>query len=187
MVEQNNQKPDSKNYVNNSVINALLEAIFDILDYNGKSSILTLSGRLDLLKEKLPQGTSKSSEFLKIINSMRTLLEFSSKILFEIGKKFSIYLDPYGSSILEFIEILNNSFVDPSFNLQKNSKNNLSLSIVTQNNNTDLLTDPWLRYFYEGIFLEGVRKAIGGKVQIEFVECDKFSCSFNIETEYNYD
>ena len=137
----------SEYIVDNAVINALLEAILDILDKDGKRSILKFAGREDLLTEKLPPGTSSREEFIKILEAMRVLLEFSSQILFEIGRKFSVYLDPFGSSIKDFIIILNKSFISPQFHIKFASDRELDISIQLLEGKSKLLTDTWIGYF----------------------------------------
>jgi predicted hydrocarbon binding protein len=98
--------------VKNSIINALLEAIFDILDADGKSSIINYA-KLQYMKEKLPSnGETPYEDFIKLINAMNFLLAYSTKVLYEIGRKFAFYLSPFGTKLVEFFEQINGSLID---------------------------------------------------------------------------
>ncbi len=86
--------------VQNIVINALLESFYDILDRDGKNSILRAAGRADLTEARLnPQDFSDYKTFQQIIDAMNDLLQFSEFIAYEIGRKFAIYSDPSGTGI----------------------------------------------------------------------------------------
>ncbi len=86
--------------VQNIVINALLESFYDILDRDGKNSILRAAGRSDLIDANLnPQEFSDYKLFEEIIDAMNDLLQCSEFISYEIGRKFAIYSDPSGTGI----------------------------------------------------------------------------------------
>ena len=73
------------------------KAFYDVLDLDGKRSILAAAGLETLMENKLPPDEFSSSSLLnKLLFSMRNLLQFSDRVLFEIGRKFSIYFDPWG-------------------------------------------------------------------------------------------
>jgi len=64
-----------KNGISNSVINALLEAFYDILDLDGKRSILCLAGLPQLMEAKLnSSGNSDWVIFEKLLDAMRNSL-----------------------------------------------------------------------------------------------------------------
>ncbi len=86
--------------VQNIVVNALLESFYDILDRDGKNSILKAAGRADLIDAHLnPQDFIDYQAFLQIIDAMNDLLQFSEFVAYEIGRKFAIYSDPSGTGI----------------------------------------------------------------------------------------
>lgn len=91
---------DSAPRVQNVVINALLESFYDILDRDGKGSILRAAGLPELMDAHLdPKEFTDFRVFRKIIDAMNMLLQFSEFIAYEIGRKFAIYLDPTGTGI----------------------------------------------------------------------------------------
>jgi len=93
--------------VQNIVINALLESFYDILDRDGKLSILRAAGHSELMDAHLdPQDFSDYRTFQRIIDSMNDLLQFSESIAYEIGRKFAIYSDPSGTGIETLIKRL---------------------------------------------------------------------------------
>lgn len=98
--------------VKNSIINALVEAIFDILDADGKNSILNYA-KLQHLKEKLPSdGETSYKDFITLINAMNFLLAYSNTVLYEIGRKFAFYLSPFGTKLMEFFEQVQSYLID---------------------------------------------------------------------------
>ncbi len=103
---------DYKGFVKNKVVIALLQAYHDILDYDGMKSILREAEMMHIkdIGEKDPNDTLDFFSFKKIISAQNCLLYDSSKLLYEIGKKLSFYLFPFG---LKFEEIINeiNSYI----------------------------------------------------------------------------
>ncbi|TXT59790.1 MAG: hypothetical protein BAJALOKI2v1_170044 [Promethearchaeota archaeon] len=98
-----------KGTVKNRVVTALLQAYLDVLDYDGMKSILNEAEMLHL-KDKRdvdPNQTMDFFSFKKIIAAQNCLLYYSTDLLFEIGKKFSFYLFPYGKSFEDSIEEIN--------------------------------------------------------------------------------
>jgi len=95
--------------VQNIVINALLESLYDILDRDGKNSVLRAAHRPDLVDARLnPLEFSDYKTFLQIIDAMNDLLQFSELIAHEIGRKFAIYSDPSGTGIETLVQHLKN-------------------------------------------------------------------------------
>jgi predicted hydrocarbon binding protein len=93
--------------VQNIVVNALLESFYDILDRDGKNSILRAAGTPELMDTQLdPRGWTDYAVFAKIIDAMNLLLQFSEYIAYEIGRKFAIYSDPSGNGIHAIVENL---------------------------------------------------------------------------------
>ncbi len=100
---------DYKGEVNNKVLTALMQAYLDVLDYDGLKSILREAELLEL-KDIRDIDSSKFIDFFsfkKIISAQNCLLFGCYNLLFEIGKKFSFYLFPYGKNFEEVIKELN--------------------------------------------------------------------------------
>ena len=95
--------------VKNRVITALLQSYLDTLDYDGMKSILREAELLDLkdLRDVDPEGTIDFFSFKKIISAQNCLLYDSSQLLYEIGRKFSFYLYPFGKKFEEIIVDIN--------------------------------------------------------------------------------
>jgi predicted hydrocarbon binding protein len=95
--------------VKNRVITALLQSYLDTLDYDGMKSILREAELLDLkdLRDVDPDGTIDFFSFKKIITAQNCLLYDSSQLLYEIGRKFSFYLYPFGKKFEEIIVDIN--------------------------------------------------------------------------------
>lgn len=95
--------------VKNKVVTALLQSYLDNLDYDGMKSILKEAGLIHLkdMRDVDPNGTIDFFSFKKIIAAQNCLLFDSNKLLFEIGKKFSFYLFPFGKNFEEIISEIN--------------------------------------------------------------------------------
>ena len=104
---------DYKGEVKYKVITALLQAYHDILDYDGMRSILKEAEMLDLtnIKDENQDQMINFFSFKKIISAQNCLLYDSSRLLFEIGKKFSFYLYPYGKNFKEIVQDINNLII----------------------------------------------------------------------------
>ncbi|MHA1230614.1 MAG: V4R domain-containing protein [Candidatus Helarchaeota archaeon] len=97
-----------------NVFYALLTALNDIMGQDGKNSVLKYA-RLDqyinqcIPQNLTPQSTIDYNTFHALLESMFTLLGFgTSAILFEAGRKWLIYLMPFGLSLKEMIIKLEN-------------------------------------------------------------------------------
>jgi len=97
---------DYKGSVKNRVITALLQSYLDNLDYDGMKSILREAELLELkdIRDVDPDAYIDYFSFKKIISAQNCLLYDSSNLLYEIGRKFSFYLFPYGKKFEEIIE-----------------------------------------------------------------------------------
>jgi hypothetical protein len=170
--------------VQNAVINALLEALFDILDLDGKKSILMFAGLEQWIDQKLPtDGVTAWDDFLRLIGAMRMLLQYSDSILYEVGRKFSIYLDPFGSSVPDFLNHLNRSFVDLEITYEQPNNHEYLILMRWDGRDSDLFDDKWMQCFYQGLFTEGMRKAVGGNVKMELLDASNIMIKFRIYTE----
>jgi len=87
----------------------MIHAYQDLLDYDGMKSILREAGLLELLKVTSvdPNELIDFNILQKIINAHNFLLFGANELLKEIGRKFSLYLFPYGDNIENYINQLN--------------------------------------------------------------------------------
>ncbi|MFX1309065.1 MAG: hypothetical protein ACFE9M_04775 [Promethearchaeota archaeon] len=123
---------DYKGLVKNKVVVALLQAYHDILDYDGMKSILKEAGMMHIkdIRDKNPNDTLDFFSFKKIISAQNCLLYDSSDLLFEIGKKFSFYLFPFGKSFKEIIDDINSSIItDWEVKIIENYENKITISV----------------------------------------------------------
>ena len=104
---------DYKGEVKYKVITALLQAYHDILDYDGMKSILKEAEMLHLknIRDEDQNRNLDLFSFKKIIAAQNCLLYDSNMLLFEIGKKFSFYLFPYGKNFEEIISEINSIII----------------------------------------------------------------------------
>ena len=121
---------DYKGQVKNRVVTALFQAYLDVLDYDGLKSILKEAELLDLknYKEIDPDETLDFFSFKKIITAQNCLLYNCSDLLFEIGKKFSFYLFPFGKKFREVVEEINR-LIKTDWNIQILEKTKKSITV----------------------------------------------------------
>lgn len=121
---------DYKGRVKNKVVTALLQSYLDNLDYDGMKSILREAELLELkdYSEMDQNGFIDYFSFKKIISAQNCLLYDSSNLLFEIGKKFSFYLFPYGKDFEETIKEIT-ELIDTNWNVQIIEKNDNEFTI----------------------------------------------------------
>ena len=121
-----------KGFVKNKVLTALLQAYHDILDYDGMKSILKEAEMLHLknIREEDPNGSLDMFSFKKIISAQNCLLFDSNILLFEIGKKFSFYLFPFGKSFEDIISEINSSITaDWKVEIIKNDNSEIIIQV----------------------------------------------------------
>jgi hypothetical protein len=124
---------DYKGEVKYKVITALLQAYHDILDYDGMKSILKEAEMLHLknIRDKDQNQFLDFFSFKKIISAQNCLLYDSSMLLFEIGKKFSFYLFPYGKDFEEIISEIN-SIICTDWNVEIIDKSENLIVLLVQ-------------------------------------------------------
>ncbi|MFX0001184.1 MAG: hypothetical protein ACFE9Q_15300 [Candidatus Hodarchaeota archaeon] len=123
---------DYKGFVKNKVVIALLQAYYDILDYDGMKSILREAEMMHIkdIKDINPQDTLDYFSFKKIISAQNCLLYESTKLLYEIGKKFSFYLFPFGLKFEEIINEINTSIItDWNVEILSNNENIITIQV----------------------------------------------------------
>lgn len=95
-----------------NVFYALLTALNDIMGQDGKNSVLRYAKLDTYIEICAPQNISEEdtipySVFHSLLNSMFTLLGFgTSAILYEAGRKWLIYLSPFGLQLKDMIQKL---------------------------------------------------------------------------------
>ncbi len=121
---------DYKGQVKNRVVTALFQAYLDVLDYDGLKSILKEAELLELknTKEVDPDKTLDFFSFKKIITAQNCLLYNCNDLLFEIGKKFSFYLFPFGKKFEEVVEEIN-VLIKTDWNIQILEKTKKSITV----------------------------------------------------------
>jgi len=92
------------------VFSALLTALTDIMGKDGKNSVLRFAGLSEYLDKDVPPSTEDEIPYEKLgslLKSMNELLGHGTNaILFESGRKFAVYLSPFGYSLAEVIKKL---------------------------------------------------------------------------------
>ena len=122
-----------KGSVKNRVITALLQSYLDTLDYDGMKSILREAELLDLkdLRDVDPEGTIDFFSFKKIISAQNCLLYDSSQLLYEIGRKFSFYLYPFGKKFEDIIVDINH-LIETNWKVEISEKSEFKFVITVR-------------------------------------------------------
>jgi hypothetical protein len=166
---------DYKGEVNNKVLTALMQAYLDVLDYDGLKSILREAELLEL-KDIRVFDSNKFIDFFsfkKIISAQNCLLFGCYNLLFEIGKKFSFYLFPYGKDFEEVIEELNDliktnwrvAILDKNKNYMTNELENITLEIQ----NCIFCSEVGVPCnFIVGFFVHSLQKSLPSNREISF-------------------
>lgn len=116
------------------VVTALLQAYLDILDYDGMKSILKEAELLNLkdLRDVNPQETIEFSSFQNVIKGQNCLLYGCYRLLYEIGKKFSFYLFPFGKAFEEVVYELND-LIKTNWKVEVVEKKKNSITVEIEN------------------------------------------------------
>lgn len=92
------------------VFSALLTALKDIMGEDGKKSILRFAGLSQYIDKEIQPSLSESisfEDFSALLKSMNSLLGHGTHaILYESGRKFALYLSPFGISLEDIIKKL---------------------------------------------------------------------------------
>ncbi|NVM52971.1 MAG: hypothetical protein HWN66_04655 [Candidatus Helarchaeota archaeon] len=93
------------------VFSALLTALHEVMGRDGKNSVLRFAGLDEYINREIPPPSIHRSisfkTFKSLIISMHDLLGHGTDaILYESGRKFAIYLTPFGYSLREVVEKL---------------------------------------------------------------------------------
>ncbi|TXT60316.1 MAG: hypothetical protein BAJALOKI3v1_930009 [Promethearchaeota archaeon] len=125
---------DYKGNVRNKVVTALLQAYLDTLDYDGMKSILREAGLLELKDQRSIDQEQQIDffSFKKIISAQNCLLFECNDLLFEIGRKFSFYLFPFGKGFEESINEIT-ELIDTKWDVQILEQNAEHVTIHVRN------------------------------------------------------
>ena len=92
------------------VFSALLTALQDIMGEDGKKSVLRFAGLDEFINKEVPPSLDESisfETFKALLQSMHNLLGHGTNaILYESGRKFALYLSPFGISLEDIIKKL---------------------------------------------------------------------------------
>lgn len=93
------------------VFSALLTALHELMGRDGKNSVLRFAGLDEYVNQDIPPPSIEDSisfqTFKSLITSMNDLLGHGTDaILYESGRKFAIYLTPFGYSLSNVAEKL---------------------------------------------------------------------------------
>ena len=124
---------DYKGVVKNRVLTALLQAYLDVLDYDGLKSVLNEAGLIHLknYRDVDPNENLDFFSFKKIISAQNCLLYHSNDLLFEIGKKFSFYLFPFGKKFEEVVKEIN-ELIQTDWSVQIIEKNKKVITVKVE-------------------------------------------------------
>jgi len=177
--------------VKNSLINALLTAIFDEIDSDGKKSILEHAnlGYMNSIENLPANGFTPIEDFLKLLDSMNYLLIFSKSIMYEIGRKFSFYISPFGTQIGDLIEKIKTKLIDLQIELEYNTDDKILVTVKQcpfcrsiQKLNPAIVSRNFTCEFFRGFLFETVRKSANTDVSIKVEHSDQKNdiCKFKI-------
>jgi predicted hydrocarbon binding protein len=109
-----------KQEVKQVIFSALFDALDEIVGEDGRESILSYAGLKSYSNVRRPSllASFPRQDLIKLSNAMSRLLGFGTKaILKETGRKFAIYLAPYGYSLETLIEKLK-SWIDGDWDIK---------------------------------------------------------------------
>ncbi len=120
------------------VFSALLTALTDIMGEDGKKSILRFAGLSEYIQRETPLPSIDESvpfeTFKALLTSMNSLLGHGTNaILFESGRKFALYLSPFGISLENIIKKLED-WLGGDWSLQKDPKHPETVKVIIKNN-----------------------------------------------------
>jgi predicted hydrocarbon binding protein len=177
--------------VKNSLINALLTAIFDEIDSDGRNSILEHAnlGYMNIRENLPPNGFTPLEDFLKLVDSMNYLLIFSKSIMFEIGRKFAFYISPFGTEIGDLIEKIKTKLIDLQIKLEYDTDDKINVTVIEcpfcrtiQKLNTAIVSRNFTCEFFRGFLHETVKKSAHTDVSVKVEHSDQKNdvCKFII-------
>jgi hypothetical protein len=172
---------NQEHLVMNKVINALLHAYLDILDHDGMKSILNEANMPEIKRksEEDPENYVSFELLKKILTAQNILLFQSELLLYNIGKKFSFYLFPFGKSFEESINELTD-LIKTNWNVQILRHDHDSIEIKVENcvlynelNNTF--------HLFEGFLVRTLEKTLSTEQQVKYEVLNKEGKDFTVK------
>ncbi|TFF96212.1 MAG: hypothetical protein EU547_06675 [Promethearchaeota archaeon] len=171
--------------VMNKVIKALLDAYLDILDHDGMNSILKEANMLEI-REKSQQNPNRFVPFEffnRILTAQNLLLYQSDLLLYNIGKKFSFYLFPFGKSFEESINELTELIkTDWRIEILSSTHNSIEIKVencVLYNNFNNTI------HLFEGFLVRTLEKTLSTEQQVHYKVIDKHNKNFRVFLRIN--
>ena len=173
------------------VFSALLTALTDIMGEDGKKSILRFAGLSQYINKEISPSLEESisfEDFNALLKSMNSLLGHGTHaILYESGRKFAIYLSPFGISLENIIKKLED-WLGGEWSIFKDPKNPDTIHIKIKNNPISqgiTSADP-VCHIISGTLARFKEEATGEKYLVKEIACiakGDESCEFIIKPE----
>ncbi len=171
------------------VFSALLTALHEIMGRDGKNSVLRFAGLDEYVNKDIPAPSIEQvvsyDTFKALINSMQDLLGHGTDaILYESGRKFAIYLTPFGFSLQEVVEKLKN-WIGGIWTVQKDNNE----SIVKIKNNPvckGLISEKPSCHVISGALAKIKEESTGYHYLVQEITCESKGdeyCEFHIKKD----
>ncbi|HUX99182.1 MAG TPA: V4R domain-containing protein [Candidatus Deferrimicrobium sp.] len=167
------------------VFSALLTALNEVMGRDGKNSVLRFAGLEKYINQDIPPSLEESisfKTFRALIDSMNDLLGHGTDaILYESGRKFAIYLTPFGFSLKEVAEKLSNWIGGTWIVLEDNNK-----GVVQIKNNPvckGLVSDRPSCHVISGALAKIKEESTGKRYLVKEISCESKGdscCEFHI-------
>jgi len=173
------------------VFSALLTALTDIMGEDGKKSILRFAGLSQFINQEVSPSIDESvsfDTFKALLNSMNNLLGHGTNaILFESGRKFALYLSPFGISLEGIIKKLE-KWIGGEWKIWKDPKDPNILIVKIKNNPIcqGITSDAPVCHIISGTLARIQEEATGEKFYVREIKCSAKgddTCDFIIKPE----
>lgn len=171
------------------VFSALLTALHEIMGRDGKNSVLRFAGLDEYVNQEIPAPSIEQvvsfGTFKALIISMQDLLGHGTDaILYESGRKFAIYLTPFGYSLQEVVEKLS-SWIGGIWSVIQDNKD----SVVEIKNNPvckGIISEKPACHVIAGALAKIKEESTGARYFVKEVTCESKGddhCEFHIKRE----
>ncbi|NVM02407.1 MAG: hypothetical protein HWN67_08725 [Candidatus Helarchaeota archaeon] len=173
------------------VFSALLTALKDIMGEDGKKSILRFAGLSQYINKEVQPSLSESisfDEFSALLKSMNSLLGHGTHaILYESGRKFALYLSPFGISLKDIIKKLE-EWLGGEWSIQKDIDDPDVIHITVKNNpiSQGITSSNPVCHIISGTLARFKEEATGEKFLVKEIMCIAMgneTCEFIIKPE----
>ncbi len=173
------------------VFSALLTALTDIMGEDGKKSILRFAGLSRYINEEVQPSLSESisfEDFSALLKSMNSLLGHGTHaILYESGRKFALYLSPFGISLEDIIKKLE-EWIGGEWSFYKDPNDPDIIHIKIKNNpiSKDITANNPVCHIISGTLARFKEEATGEKFHVKEIKCIAMgdeACEFIIKPE----